>query len=63
VTGGSRRGKPSLHQMPSDKPPHTSPTRINTAAFLTLDDEDDSGEGADNMDPLTFAKYYANTIP
>jgi hypothetical protein len=27
------------------------------------DDEDDSSEGADNMDLLTFANYYANMIP
>jgi hypothetical protein len=27
------------------------------------DNEDDSSEWVDNMDPVTFARYYANTIP
>ncbi|KAF8816063.1 hypothetical protein BYT27DRAFT_7077943 [Phlegmacium glaucopus] len=27
------------------------------------DDEDDDEEWEDNMDPVTFARYYANTIP
>lgn len=33
---------------------------------LSLDDEDDDdddSEWEDNMDPVTFARYYANTIP
>jgi hypothetical protein len=39
-----------------------------SAAFLTLnddedDDEDDSSEWAGIIDPVTFARYYANTIP
>jgi hypothetical protein len=27
------------------------------------DDDDDDSEWDDNMDPVTFARYYANTIP
>ena len=47
---------------------HLSNRDKHSAAFLTSDDdedddEDDSNEWADNMDPVTFARYYANTIP
>jgi hypothetical protein len=46
---------------------HLSNWDKHSAAFLTLDDdegdEDDSSEWADNTDPVTFARYYANTIP
>ena len=42
----------------------------HSAAFPTFDDseddsedEDDSEEWADTMDPVTFARYYASTIP
>ena len=47
---------------------HLSNRDKRSAAFLTLnndedDDEDDSSEWADTIDPVTFARYYANTIP
>ena len=47
---------------------HLSNQDIKHFAALPLnddedDDEDDSSEWVDNMDPVTFARYYANTIP
>jgi hypothetical protein len=41
---------------------HLSNRDKHPTAFPTLDD-DDEDEWADTMDPVTFARYYANTIP
>ena len=47
---------------------HISNQDKHSTAFLTLnddedDDEDHSSEWADAIDPITFARYDANTIP
>ena len=67
VTGGSPAWQ-ALFASDAVRQAHLFNQDKHSAAFLISSDdedgdEDDSSEWVDNMDPVTFARYYANTIP